>query len=291
MASCLTERDSVSLCVRINGQTVRTKYMKVESTDTPQFTAKTGKWTPFHFEVIHRAVPLAAEAKSVRPRSKLSREEEKADVMTYGSIVVLVDLQSGVRSEAVKLVQVKRNEVIVGADEGYPISELQRVGFVRLENGSEFVGEGKRWYLSAPGAKLGGGELLDPLAPGRSKSRRSMKAPVSVPTQEVAVPETLDRIEHDKPPEAGLSGSEKPTKKRKTPQNALARATLAEDDDNSSQAILSWAKADHLDQEIVTNDGEKMFTRNVVVDKVEDWMCWVICGVCNITPLSCKGRC
>jgi len=283
LASCLSQRDSVALWVRINGQTVRTKYMKLEPFGTPQLTAKTGKWTPFRFDVIHRAVPPPTQAKPVKISSKVNGEDEVAEVLTYGSLVVLVDLQSGVRSEAVKLVRVERNEAVVGADEGHPVSELQRVGFVREEpDHQEAMGRG-RWYLSAPGARLGGGELLDPSAKGRNASRRSAKlTAVVADTEESRAPETLGGVEKDSHPAASGSVTQvRPAKKRKTSRNALAMATLAEDEDHSSASLLSWKQAEREEREIVTDDGKVTLTQNVVVEMVEDFMCWVIGGVCE----------
>ncbi|CAD6589930.1 MAG: hypothetical protein TREMPRED_005563 [Tremellales sp. Tagirdzhanova-0007] len=132
-ANCLTERDSFALCVRINAQTVRTKYMNLEQDRAPQLTARTGKWTPFRFEVVSRANSPETDGKVARNRFKTQVEDELADVLTFGSVVVLVDVQTRVRSEAVKLVKVEKNEVILGSDEGRPISELQRVALPELD--------------------------------------------------------------------------------------------------------------------------------------------------------------
>ncbi len=281
MTSCLTEHDSISLWVRINGQTVRTKYMKLESGETPQLTAKTGKWTPFRFDIIRRAAPPAAEAKSARSRFKVYAEDENAAVLTYGSIVVMVDLQSGARSEPVKLVKVERNEAIVGMDKGHPVSELQRVGLVKVGEGVEASQGGASWYLSAPGARLGGGELLDPSVATRAISRRLAKVRKQMPKDEEVQPDTLEGVDADEiTPKAESFTPENPSKRKKTRRNALALATLAEDEDNSSKAILSWSRAEREDREIVTNDGQETHTRTVIVEKVEDWMCWVIGGIC-----------
>ena len=178
VANCLTERDLFALWVRINAQTVRTKYMKLEQNRTLQLTARTGKWSPFRFEVINRANSPVTDGKPARNRFKTPVEDELADVLTFGSVVVLVDVQSRVRSEAVKLVKVERNEVILGADEGRPISELQRVGLVRMERGMEDVQSETRWYLSAAGARLGGGELSEPTELGMSRSRSTARSTI-----------------------------------------------------------------------------------------------------------------
>lgn len=280
MATCLSESSSIALWVRINSQTVRTKYMKVSpsasSLNTHHLTAKTGKWTPFRFDVIRRATPPAALAENRGSRDRFkSTSANKTDegILRYGSIVVLVDLQTGVRSEHVKLVRVEKNEVLIGEDEGHPISELQRVGFVRVDEGKE-DSEG-RWYLSAPGARAGGGELLPP---STASSRRRKVPPEPEPNPEpMTDPITLESAIIPSTPEAGPSAP----KKRKTKRNALALAVLAEDEEGGQLSVLSWAKAERGMKEIVTNNGKDAMVRMADVEKVEDWMCWIIGGVCK----------
>ena len=278
MASCLSERDSVSLWVRIHGQTVRTKYMKLEPGEPPRLTAKTGKWTPFRFEVIRRALPPVTSDKPSRSRSRRDGEEDDAGVLTYGSTVVLVDLQSGVATEPVKLIKVGRNEAVVGEDEGHPISELQRVGLVRLGADEGERDMGGRWYLSAPGARAGGGETVGPPGPSRQRSRK-------IPRNQAVKPETLGGAEHeDMQASSALEHGDQvqtPSKRQKTKRNALALASLAEAEEGSSQSVLSWTRAEKEDREITVSNGKEVSTRRVVVEKVEDWMCWVIGGVCK----------
>lgn len=315
MASCMVRDDSFSLWVRIHSQTVRTKYMKLElesggAGETPQLTAKTGKWTPFRFEVVRRAAMPSVEVKG-KGRARAG-SDDKEEILTYGSIVRLVDRQSGVRSEPVKLVKVERNEVIVEGTDGHPLSEFHRVGFVRLVDGEEDLEGGGRWYLSAPGARLGGGELA------------AQKKPVEVeedddePTADIAtplggadgegdnggeVPETLEGAEQDETGtskrKAGEDAPRRPKKRRRTKRNALAAAIVAEEEEGSQQAVLSWAKAERheklQEQEHAAKDGEEGKGgkggkgKVQTVERVEDWMCWTIGGVCEWRRVNCVG--
>ncbi|WVQ82218.1 hypothetical protein IAT38_004346 [Cryptococcus sp. DSM 104549] len=160
MASCLSHNSPFALWTRLNAQTVRTKYMKLEPSfggEGPALTYKTGKWTPFSFELVERAEPQRVPKST---RSRYTEPEDRDDQkLTYGSVVRLVDLQSGIKSDAVRLVKVGVSEARVGEDEGQPVSELQRVGLVKMLDGQDDLTGGSRWYLSAPGARLGGAEL------------------------------------------------------------------------------------------------------------------------------------
>jgi hypothetical protein len=319
MASCMSKNDSFSLWVRINGQTVRTKYMKVEACETPLLAAKTGKWTPFRFEMVQRAAPPPVEGKG---RSGRRSQEGHDEVMTYGSIVRLVDLQTGVQSEAVKLVKVEKNEAIVGEDIGHPVSELQRVGFVRVSEGE---GEGGRWYLSAPGARVGGGEL-DRLNQLTTPKKQETSVEVDQPTADQSVaeqpvaeqPETLSGAQDEAPAvgplddvQTSLKTTEvvgttdneavpdpisatpveaadadadgpRPKKRRKTKRHALAAAVVAEEEEGSQQAVLAWARAERSER-VEAGPDPKQEGRTVTVEKVDDWMCWVIAGTCECT--------
>ncbi|OCF40479.1 hypothetical protein I317_05717 [Kwoniella heveanensis CBS 569] len=343
MASCFSTSASFALWTRIHGQTVRTKYMKLETgnddddddgDDTPQdvqfkqskLVSKTGKWTPFRFEIVQRAAPPKVDRSKNRYHHPSNYSEgENEDKLTYGSIVILVDLQSGIRSDPVKIVKVESGEVRVGEDVGQPISELQRIGLVRLVNGAEDTtgGDGGRWYLSAPGARLGGGELSDGNA-AQGRRRTGKKASV-VPTSSTMAgeipgagasmpPHTLNSIEQSVmgidtplgsdiaiPSEPMASGQcdnttnqhedqyqdladGRPKKKVKTKRNALAAAVLAEDEDGGAQNILTWTQStrriDEQEQGLKPQSGGET---GAIVEKVEDWMSWIIGGVSCFT--------
>lgn len=169
-------RDSVfALWTRIHGQTVRTKWMNLEANFNghgPRLTSRTAKWTPFRFEVLDYAnAPFACRT----PRNKFDETDSlEGQQLTYGSVVVLVDLQTGVKSDPVKVVRVESGKSVVGQHDGHPVSELQRIGLVRTIDGQEDMSEGCRWYLSAPGARIGGGELCAESAPGIRMRRQKV---------------------------------------------------------------------------------------------------------------------
>lgn len=119
----------------------------------PRLTSRTAKWTPFRFEVLEHANSLFGYR---TPRNKFDETDFEEQQLTYGSIVVMVDLQTGVKSDPVKVVRVESGKSVAGQYDGQPVSELQRIGLVRTIDGQDDMSEGCRWYLSAPGARIGG---------------------------------------------------------------------------------------------------------------------------------------
>lgn len=318
MAGCLTEKDHFALSVRINGQTVRTKYMKLEERSEPRLASRTGIWSPFRFEVIHRA-------KLWRPEEKTSAEAIppdfmlEPDVLTYGSVVSIVDSNTGCKSDPVKIVHVDKNEVVYGADVGHPVSELHRVGFVRWHEheepeSSSSIGRRPRLFLSAPGARVGGGELLGhrfvPIKPKSTPKRSTQKRSTPAPTPplftegELATPTTLEeaagQAQHlvggesggvEAPEQTQVETVDSPVlmkkKQRRTKRIALAQGTLDEEDENSTTAELKWHQADgeEKDVHISTKKGQTE-TRWAFVERVEDWMCWIITSVGEMNSLK-----
>ncbi|EIW70760.1 hypothetical protein TREMEDRAFT_61267 [Tremella mesenterica DSM 1558] len=264
-AAFLSTSTVFALWVRIHAQTVRTKYMSMETpssnSSSGKLTAKTGKWTPFRFHVISLAPPPIPQAK----------RRQDSDTLTFGSVVQLHDVHTGSRSEPVRLVKVEKGEVDMSADEGRPISVLQRLGLVRVEENA-----GQRMYLSAPGARQGGAELMTPDEISRIRRRK-------VPNRYTQEGDTLADMELPLEGDIGSidESSSRPRKKVKTKRNALARVVIEEDEEGSTLAEVSWAGV-----KVEERDGK-------IVDKVEDWMCWVIGGVSsfsysfiNFDPLS-----
>ncbi|ORX36759.1 hypothetical protein BD324DRAFT_627075 [Kockovaella imperatae] len=273
IASCLRDSDSFALCCRINSQSVRTKYLKIDA--GPRLASRTGQWTPFKFDVITRASPPDVNTK--RPR--FAGQVEPNDVLTYGSIVSLVDVQSGIRSEPMKVVKVEHNEVLDDRD-GHPISELQRVAFLR-QHGND---DRPRWFLSAPGARAGGGELLSEQPGGKRRKKDE------VPTNDALVEQTLNGLaseSDDRLAEAGLpedvrealmemvSKGEHLPKRPKTKRNALAMATLAEHEGTGLQNALEWMQASTEERTVegVTQEFES----------VPDWMSYIITGISSFS--------
>ncbi|WWC89470.1 uncharacterized protein L201_004394 [Kwoniella dendrophila CBS 6074] len=353
MSSCLSIDSSFALWTRINAQTVRTKYMRLEVDESNQsneaeedsfaakLTSKTGKWTPFKFEIIKRVTLPIIDKKNIRSASHNQPQppsnflvsdsiDQYENILTYGSIVKLVDLQSGIQSDPVKIVRIEDNGYTLGEHEGHPVSELQRIGLVRLHDDGDndyserLTEKGERWYLSAPGARMGGGEVIPGMEYMRSlgrggrakptftnqKSKTSIAPAPSGPIGEnIPIPETLNNVEQtsDMPNDVNetLNSSNAPTtalekrkadyeegkqlqtpvkKRKKTKRNALASAVLAEDEEGNSQIMLSWVKAENR-EEINASVGLKDAvegedrSQNVTVDRVEDWMSWIIGGV------------
>ena len=293
MASCLNERDNFALIVRINSQTVRTKYMNLENDDNlgTRLTSRTGTWSPFRFDIIKRASPW--EPEKPRPmamaRMRIPELLTVPETLTYGSIISIVDVNTGIRSEPVKLVHVERNEVIVGHDEGHPVSELHRVAFVRYdETAPASASPEPRYYLSAPGARAGGGELLEPL---EYKLKLASGTGEAGSTEQGDEPATLGEVASSETLAPGTEAWRETTltvkKRRRTRRIALAKATLEERDDLAS-ASLAWQQATGQMKEVKLEKDKtprknsaptEPKTTQAYVERVEDWMCWVITSV------------
>ncbi|ORY34107.1 beta-trefoil DNA-binding domain-domain-containing protein [Naematelia encephala] len=316
MASCLSDRDIISLYTRLHSQTVRTKYMKLETGSTSQLSSKTGKWSPFAIEVVERAATPAADGRPAK-RAKRASAEPSDHVLTYGSVVRLVDVKSGIKTDPLRLVKVEKNEAIVGEDYGQPVSELQRVGLARVGGNDESA----RWFLSAPGARMGGGELRpeeELLRKIRPKTKKATSGSGTIgPADEfpamanvtegeenngqhhnaadfdlsTSLPTTLHDTEQATI-ENGTVEAEAPEdedapvsamKRKRTKRNALAKAAAEEDEEGSNAARLGWAQALRETREIPINDDGVPSTRTVNIEKIEDWMCWLVAGVSSFS--------
>lgn len=281
MASCLATDDAFALYVRVNAQTVRTKFMTLDGGDQPALCARTGKWSPFRFEVVQRATPPEPEDKGSRTRFKIDVEREKG-IVTYGSVVQLVDVKSGSRSDPYRLVKVDKNEVYVGAEYGHPVSELQRVGLVRMVDGEDDMEGGGRWYLSAPGAVAGAGEVNVTRARPAKRNEPANEAPP-------APPATLGSLDMEAglatpPPDESVAPPlppAPPARKKKTKRHALARAAITEEEQGSTAAGLVWHRAQRREGERTVTKDKATVTRPATIETVEDWMCWVLSGVCE----------
>lgn len=292
MLSCLSTNDTVSLFTRIHGQTVRTKYMKLETEPSARLSAKSGRWTPFRFEIIEPGAPLPKPARTRPSKDKILDEQYRDNVLTYGSIVRLEDVQSGYKSEPVKLVRVERNEAIVDGDIGQPVSELHRVGFVKVDDA---IGGLARQYLSAPGARVGGAELELGESRGsrrrpRPKAAHASPAAAAEAKEEESAPHTsLAEAEQSATTSSSAAepaplGAESYPPGKRTSRRALARATIAEAEEGSTQAQLAWATANAETREVAIEEDGKTAKRMAQVEKVPDWMCWVITGVGKCCP-------
>ncbi|KAL7419093.1 hypothetical protein Q5752_005929 [Cryptotrichosporon argae] len=283
MDSCLATTDAVALWVRVHGQTVRTKYLYADAGTGLQ--SRTGKWTPFRFDILARAArqePPPNEGSGSGSSSRPRYRADDSDVVTYGSVVRLIDAESGARSEPVRLVKVDRNEAALApaTDDGNPISELQRVGFVRVaETAHGWVDDvddtGARLYLGAPGATAGAAEVKTKRARPRpsasSGSQQVATADADAPSnaEDADVPETLGVHEADSAP---LARGKPGKRKAKTKRHALAKATIAEEAEGSTTAALSWVRAARAETDAGT-----------VIEQVNDWMCWVIGAVSSFS--------
>lgn len=301
VANCLTYGSAVSLWVRINSQNARTKFMHVQEAkeignvdekgeDTggdgiaggggrPVLTARTAKWSAFRLDCVRRSVANGNE-----PAGPTTAAAAAGSLVTYGSIVILTDLITGISSEPLRLTKV--DKLLALKEDVGPVSELQKVAFAKVDTEGVPVAHDAAlgdWYLSAPSAMV---EVADPFKARRRRGRpiadlgkpyteaeirsdddwdhTQGPRPEIAPQEDagtVTEPSTLDEI-----PVVGSSFRTVPKTKGKgsagngkgkargkpvlpkTKRNAIALATAAEDRDTSGRtAGLNWAAGKQRD--------------------------------------------
>ncbi|KAH8084115.1 hypothetical protein HD553DRAFT_272871 [Filobasidium floriforme] len=121
--------DPFALWSRVSAQTVMTRYLYVDI-DRGLLVGRNGDWSAWVMDVVRRG-----EAPPGHPRDTVQDPE----ILTYGSIVVLRDIQTQYRTEPLLLCKVINGAVYLH-DYG-PVSELHRIAFAKT-----VPGQG-RWYL------------------------------------------------------------------------------------------------------------------------------------------------
>ncbi|KAI0963878.1 hypothetical protein AcW1_000835 [Taiwanofungus camphoratus] len=144
ITSCILAGGPVSLFNRINSQTVRTKYMTVERS---QLSASNVAWSAFNVNVTNP--PQEEDSPLGTPQP-----------VTYGSEIVLVDTVSGTQTAPLIIRKVDKGRI--AADDGGPVSQMQKIALQRVSNDST------RHYLSAVGPVPGTPGLVISTTPGLS---------------------------------------------------------------------------------------------------------------------------
>jgi recombining binding protein (suppressor of hairless) len=127
ISSCILAGGPVSLFNRINSQTVRTKYMTI---DSAQLCASNVSWSAFNVNVVRRP-------EDVPP------VHGGHQAVTYGCEVVLSDTLSNIATSPLVIRKVDKGRV--SADDGGPVSQMQKIALQRVN------ADGSRHYSSAAG--------------------------------------------------------------------------------------------------------------------------------------------
>src|SRR3984957_6845484 len=165
ISSCILAGGPVSLFNRINAQTVRTKYMTI---DHAQLCASNVSWSAFNVNVIRRpteAPPLGMRIKFYSWTLLIFimigvLSSGGPQPVTYGCEIVLSDTHSGISTSPLVIRKVDKGRV--SADEGGPVSQMQKIALQRVNP------DGSRHYLSALGPVPGTPGVVAPPAPGMS---------------------------------------------------------------------------------------------------------------------------
>jgi hypothetical protein len=134
ISTCLFTNSYVSLFNRINSQTVRTKYMTSEN---KQLCAKHSSWSPFEIIVVRQ------------PNQAMNPDNHSVSVpITYGTEIILKDVNSGVSSPPLIIRKVDKGQVVHGA---YGLlSQMQKIA-LQLSSSSN---SSNPLYLNANGTAM-----------------------------------------------------------------------------------------------------------------------------------------
>jgi recombining binding protein (suppressor of hairless) len=128
ISSCILAGGPVSLFNRINSQTVRTKYMTI---DSAQLCASNVSWSAFNVNVVRR------------PEDAPPPTHGGPQPVTYGCEVVLSDTLSNIATSPLVIRKVDKGRV--SPEDGGPVSQMQKIALQRVN------ADGSRHYLSAAG--------------------------------------------------------------------------------------------------------------------------------------------
>ncbi|PCH33857.1 hypothetical protein WOLCODRAFT_22297 [Wolfiporia cocos MD-104 SS10] len=145
ISSCILAGGPVSLFNRINSQTVRTKYMAVESR---QMCASNVAWSAFNVEVIRRPPPPPNDPGPIAGPQTVS----------YGSTIILRDTITSIETPPLVIRKVDKGKIV--PDDNGPVSQMQKIALQRLNT------DGTRHYLSAAGPVPGTPGVVVPHTPG-----------------------------------------------------------------------------------------------------------------------------
>ncbi|KAG6381087.1 pyruvate kinase [Boletus reticuloceps] len=147
ISSCILAGGPVSLFNRINSQTVRTKYMTI---DSAQLCASNVSWSAFNVNVVHRpedATPVhgmfSRDLKVLCANTHVHNTTGGHQAVTYGCEVVLSDTLSNIATSPLIIRKVDKGRV--SAEDGGPVSQMQKIALQRVN------ADGSRHYLSAAG--------------------------------------------------------------------------------------------------------------------------------------------
>ncbi|KAL4069699.1 hypothetical protein V8B97DRAFT_1968790 [Scleroderma yunnanense] len=145
ISSCILAGGPVSLFNRINSQTVRTKYMTIESN---QLCASNSAWSAFNVNVVRR------------PDDAPPPHAGGPQPVTYGCEIVLSDTLSNIATSPLIIRKVDKGRV--SPEDGGPVSQMQKIALQRVN------ADGSRHYLSAAGPIPGAPGVVSPPTPGAS---------------------------------------------------------------------------------------------------------------------------
>lgn len=143
ISSCILAGGPVSLFNRINSQTVRTKYMTIESN---QLCASNSTWSAFNVNVVRR------------PDDAPPPHAGGPQPVTYGCEIVLSDSLSNIATSPLIIRKVDKGRV--SPEDGGPVSQMQKIALQRVN------ADGSRHYLSAAGPIPGAPGMVSPSTPG-----------------------------------------------------------------------------------------------------------------------------